>query len=426
MQSQAPLSSPGSLSPGNPPIKREDPGRNGISPLRDFDSPLTSAAPAVSIADTKDDDSPEMLFARPVAAAPSPRDVNGVQPALARPTGSFEGLRRTEPLQHKRVVGEKRRIDSAPTSGCETSRRSPYIPGLRRAAMPTTVATPKLRASKTEYREPGIPAVQSSDSTFAQNQTTSTPLYGLDEVLGGGASHYHHPNYNPLALPPSHQPLQYHASIGHLSASSRTSSSLQSQTTTYASPCSQQRPALHDYSPLGYQSQNVSSYETTSHALSYGQYGQQNSRPSPYPQHWETGYESRPGQAHARGQQNYQPSTYHQVREQHNDLAQYHHQTQYGSLSNYGSEPSNVYGTMQQQYQPRRQHPHGLSQYNVSQYQPPNVMLQQRTPAHEGFTSAMLRRRATRNRVELGSVSQGSQRSASPDKAERNRRQDFW
>lgn len=462
-----------------------------------------------------------MLFARPVAA-PSTRPVNRVQPALARPTGGNGGLRRTEPLQHGRVVGRGRRINRAPRSEFEAPRRSAYIPGVRRATRPSTVTTtepvpangpkpaliepappglpddfvevgfepfsygdsvlhtqqlqgdnvyrtdgnlqyPRHSAFGSGYREPGPPADQSSDNTFGRNQETSAPSCWLNEDLGRGTNHYHDSNYFPMALPPSHQPVQHHASGGYQSVSPHTSASIQyfdsrihgsssslhmaapghavrmeRQTTTYASPYGQHRPSQDGLSSVGLPREHVispSPYETNPYgALSYGQ---QSSHQRPYPEHWEAGYESQPGQAHARAQQEYRRAQYQQVSHHHNDLAQFHHQPQpqhppqYGQPSNDGSRPSLIYGTTQQQYQPathelRRYNPYGLIQDNLSQYQPSSVMQQQRTPAHGGFNNAMRRQRTTRDAVDLGSISQGSQRSASPDKAERKRHRDFW
>jgi len=533
------LSSPSSLSSGNPPIKGEDTDRDGVSPLRNFGSLPRSATLGVSrpspealpnilnpedsrpkTADTDADDSPELLFARPIAAC-STRNVNRVKPAVARPTCGHGRLQRTEPLQQRRVVGEEGRTNSAPRSGFEAPRRSAYIPGVRRAAMPSTVATtelatangprfaaidtaplglpddfvevgfepiscensvlhtqqlqgdnifrtddtmqfPRHNASEMGCREIGPPADQTSDNTFGRSQVTSAPSYGLNEDLGGGTSLYHDSNYYPMALPPSHQILQPHASGGYQSASSHTSLSTQyfdsrihgsssslhmatpghavgmdRQTTTYAGPYSQQRSSQHGNLTVGFPRENVisaSPFQASSYALSYGQH---HSHPSPQSQHWVAGCESRPGQAHARAQQDYPPAQYHQVGPQHDDPAQYHHQSrpkhplQYGHPSSHGSRPSHVYGYMEPQpqpaaHQPRRHNPHGLSQHDLSQIQPSSVVQQRRTLAQGGFNNAVRRQRIPRDAVDLGSVSQGSQRSASPDKAERNRHRDFW
>jgi len=459
-----------------------------------------------------------MLFARPVAAS-SPRNGTRVQPAIIRPTGGNGGLRQTEPLQHGRVVGEERRTNSAPRSGFEAPRRSAYIPGVRRAAIPSIVATikpasandakptttappglpddfveegfepfsygdsvlhtqqlegqniyrtddtlqyPRHSASEMGYREPGPPADQSSDNTFGRNQMISAPSYDLNEDLDSSTSQYHDSNYYPMALPPSHQTLQHHGSGGYQLASPRTSLSIQyfdsrihgsasslhmvspghavetnRQTTTYSTPHIQRRPSQYGHSTFVSPYEHVISaapHVTTSYAFPHGQ---QNAYPSPHSQQWDAGYEIRPGQAQARAQLEYRSAQYHQVGPQHDDPAQYHHQSrpkhplQYGHPSSHGSRPSHVYGYMEPQHQPaahqpRRHNPQGLSQHDPSQFQPSSVMQQQRTLALGGFNNAVRRQRTPRDAVDLGSVNQGSQRSASPDKAERNRHRDFW
>ncbi len=319
-----------------------------------------------------------------------------------------------------------------------------------------TLQYPTQSAFELGYREPGPPAAQSSGNKFGQSRMTSAPSHGSNEDLGDGTSQYHGSYYYPMALPPSHQTPQHHSPGGYQSISPPTSSSTQyfdprihgsasslhmvsighaietnRQTTTYSTPHVQRRPSQYGHSTF------VSPYEhmisaaphvTTSYAFPHSQ---QNAYPSPHSQQRDAGYESRPGQAQARAQQEYRSTQYHQVGPQHDDPTQYHHQSRPKHPLQYGHPSSHVHGYMEPQHQlavhqPRRHSPHGLSQHDLSQFQPSSVVQQRRTLAQGGFDNPVRRQRMPRDAVDLGSVSQGSQRSASPDKAERNRHRDFW
>lgn len=381
----------------------------------------------------------------------STRNATRVRPAAATPTCGKGDLRRREAYS-------ARRLAFAPPSS------TTYTSSVRGAAMPTKEAainpapTNDSRFAAIETAPPGLP--EDFVEEGFEPISYGNPVSHTQQLLGGSTSQYHDSNYEPMALPPSHQNVQRRTPGGHQSASSRTSLSTQyfdprihgsapnlhlatsghavetnRQTTTYPSPY-QRAPSQYGLSSFisPYQHISSSAYETTSYVSSYGQ---QNNNPPHLPQHWEAGYEGRPGQAHARAQQEYRPAQYHQLSHQHNDLAQHHNQSrpqhplQYRHPSNYGSRPSHVYGATEGQYQPaqhqpRRHYPHGLSLHDLSQFQPSSGMQQQRSSAHAGLNNVVRRQRTPRDAVDLGSVSQGSVRSASPDKAERNRNREFW